>query len=177
MRNYSVAVAVSVLCLGGEALRAQANPSALVKPTYALFVGAGKQDSLSTPAWTLGFLYTPAKSSWNVGFDLAGEGAARNNTTGHYDDVEQAFSLNLLAGANVRLGQDARIGVSALLGARSTNKECAESYLGYECYADAEPTISYTVNFGGLAHLSYKQLMVGARRTAQSAQVLLGYLF
>jgi hypothetical protein len=58
-----------------------------------------------------------------------------------------------------------------------TNKECADSYLGYECYADEDPTYSYAVNYGALAHLSYKRIMVGARRTGESTQAVLGYLF
>jgi hypothetical protein len=156
---------------------AAAQDAGLSEPKNAVFAGVGKQAASSTPAWSVGYLYLSPTSSWTIGGDFAGEGASRNNTTGNNNTIEQAFSFNLLVGQSLRVGHGWRIGVAGLLGARTTNKSCDSSYLGYQCYADTQPTVNYTVNAGGLAHISYKSLMLGGRLTGESTQAIVGVSF
>ena len=127
--------------------------------------------------WTVGYLYVSPTSPWTFGGDLAGEGVSLDNTSGQNNTVRQGLSFNVLAGPHIRLGDQFSAGVAALLGGRQTGQRCDESYLGYQCYADQAPSVSYGLNYGAVAHLSFKNVLLGARRTGESAQLLVGVSF
>ena len=171
----------TVFALGIALLAGVAAPSAAQKTGPAavqntIYGGAGTQRSSPDVPFVIGYLYMPPKELWTVGVDFAAEGVYTDGTYGSYT-VERAPSLNLLVGFHSRLEYGWRFGAAALLGARLTDKDCPNSYLGYQCYADADPTVNYGVNYGALVHLSFKNVMLGARRTGESSQVGVGVAF
>lgn len=127
--------------------------------------------------WTVGFTFQPASKEYYVGLDFAGEGTSLNNTSNQYNGIEQAISLNLIVGMSTLVGHQVQAGAGLLVGGRRVGLTCPDSYLGYQCYADQDPTPSYDINVGGLAHLTVGHLFVGARVTTVSRQGLLGYSF
>lgn len=157
---------------------------AQTQPRNVLFVGVGhtlwRPDSTRSDQipWSIGYLHST--SSFFVGFDFAGEGTMLDNTTGKNNEVHQGLSLNLLAGKNIPLGANARIGVGILAGARMTGKSCAgigNSYLGFQCYADQDPAEEYALNYGAVLHLTVRRVLFGARVSGESVQGMLGVAF
>lgn len=147
-----------------------------------LYVGVGTSvstelgSSQATP-WSVGYLYQIPTSRVFIGADLSGEGTAYNNTSNRYNEVEQGLALNVLVGGAVPLGKGSRFGLGALVGGRQTGKSCADSYLGYQCYADQAPEVSYDVNMGGVAYLALGRLVLGGRVTTESRQATFGFTF
>lgn len=63
-------------------------------------------------------------------------------------------------------------------GAIETSQKCArQSYIGFQCYADAEPESSYDFNYGvfGIYHIG--NFALGARITGESQQLTSGFSF
>ncbi len=146
------------------------------RPQHVVFGGVGEKTTTSETPFVIGYQYLAPASPWVLGFDIAAEGEQYDNTYGS-SSVEQALSFNALVGLGFRVGKRSHVGVSGLLGARQTGKDCPESYLGYQCYADEDPSVSYTANFGVVAHIAYRHLMIGARKTSVSTQALIGVAF
>jgi len=166
----------SVLLLSNPAVAQEARNN-------LIYVGAGSAigESVSgvkaqTP-FVIGYLRTSEVKSVVWGLDLAKEGVKLDSTWGQYNAVKQATSVNLLIGTKLAGRGDLRLDVAALVGLRDTTSSCPRSYLGYQCYADAAPNTSYTVNYGGVVTLSVHAVFVGARVTGESAQGLLGVRF
>jgi hypothetical protein len=172
-----LSLVAGLLGAGASAAAAQATVPELRSILYGGIGKAREQEADATP-WTIGYLYAPRATGWTVGMDFAGEGTAFNNTTGHSDDPEQAWSLNVLVGVHRRMGSW-DVGAAPLVGMRETGKHCAsgDSYLGYDCYADEAPKLSFTANVGAVAHVAYGRVSLGARGTNASTEVLLGYRF
>ncbi len=112
-----------------------------------------------------------------LGFDIGREGTMLDSTWGQDEALRQATSYNLLVGGNIVDNGRFRTDLALLLGARESFADCADSYLGYQCYADAEPETEYKGNFGALLTVSYDRLTVGLRATSESTQVLGGFRF
>ena len=104
-----------------------------------------------------GALFDRASVAWGV--DFAQEGLMTDRTGGSGgvfgdyvpNDTEKAISLNAVAALPLSLGQSAgEVMLGALLGVRTTRRECpsGQSYLGFNCYADEDPDVSYKVNGG-----------------------------
>ena len=91
--------------------------------------------------------------------------------------VKQGMSFNLLLGTNLAKTELSRFDVAVLLGARQKTTDCPSSYLGYQCYADAEPDMKYGFNYGAVLTWSFKSVMVGIRATGESTQALIGMRF
>lgn len=172
MASRVLAVSVATL-LATTPLFAQ---SAEISPQHTIYIGGGKSDSYTKMPWAVGYLYLSPRSAWTFGADVAGEGAMLDNTGG-YETLAQGVSLNIAIGQGVRLGRHWHLGAAVILGVRQAEKYCPTSYLGYECYANADPTYTYEGNMGALAHIAFKNVMVGARRTGESTQFLVGVAF
>lgn len=147
---------------------------------HSIYVGTGSVDSGDpnksdhTP-WSLGYFVSGTNNFF--GIDIAGEGTSLNNTSGKVNVVEQAFSMNLIAGRNLYIGNNWRAGLGVLVGFRDTGKSCPDSYLGYECYADQKPKTEHDINYGTILHLKFKQALVGIRASGESTQMILGVAF
>jgi hypothetical protein len=164
-----------------QATSAQAGATApavrtVPRAQMTVYLGGGtKEPGMDMPALSAGFLYFNNTLPWALGVDAAMEGALRDATYGSVS-TEQGYSFNALGGGSLRVG-DGRIGVAGLIGARATGRSCPSSYLGYQCYADADPTVNYKLNLGGVVHVSFKRFLVGFRHTEQSDQVIAGGVF
>ncbi|MFC0202479.1 hypothetical protein [Paracoccus rhizosphaerae] len=55
-----------------------------------------------------------------------------------------------------------------LVGIRKKTADCADSCLGYQCYADTDPETDYTGNLGAVLTMSYDRLMIGVRASSES---------
>lgn len=168
--------------LTAETASAQVGESAPAMSTVpatqmTVYLGGGtKEPGLDLPALSAGFLYFNNTNPWALGIDAALEGTMQDATYGSVS-TEQGYSVNALGGGSLRVG-DGRIGVAGLIGTRATGKSCAgDSYLGYQCYADTEPSVNYKLNLGGVVHVSFKRVLVGFRYTEQSGQVIVGGVF
>jgi hypothetical protein len=145
------------------------------RPQHVVFGGVGEKGTDAATPFVIGYQYL-APRHWVFGLDIAGEGEQNDNTYGS-SSIEQALSFNALVGLGARIGKHTHVGVSGLLGARETGKDCPESYLGYQCYADENPSISYTANVGVVGHIAYRHVMLGGRMTSVSTQALVGVAF
>ena len=139
--------------------------------------GQSELDKSNDTPWSVGYMYNSEHNNIFGGIDIAGEGTSLDSTSGKYNQVTQGLSFNMLAGKNLNFNQDWRAGIGVLLGVRQTAESCPDSYLGYRCYADQKPDTNYDFNYGGLFHVTYKQVLVGARVTPESYQVILGLAF
>lgn len=151
-------------------------------PTNILYVGSGVSVDKSVFAtkdrpYSIGYISTYEDSSAVWGIDLAQEGTELNSTWGQKNSITSGTSINLLIGRNISQDQNYRLDVALLAGARSKSQECPKSYLGFQCYADAKPDVSYAFNYGAVIALSYKNFTIGTRLTAESRQLLLGFRF
>ena len=147
---------ISVIGVIGSALvGTMASAAEPAEPTHGTTVYAGG----GSDALVIGLLFDAASVAW--GFDVAQEGLMTDRTGGSADvrydyvpnDTEKAASFNAVVALPLSLGQSAgEVMLGALLGARTTRRECpaGQSYLGYDCYADEDPDVSYKVNGGVL---------------------------
>lgn len=148
----------------------------------AFYLGAGKArhdgalEVDDTPL-ALGVTHQLQGRKLILGFDIAREGTMLDSTWGQDEALRQATSYNLLVGGNIVDNGRFRTDLALLLGARESFADCADSYLGYQCYADSEPDTEYKGNFGALLTVSYDRLTMGLRATGESTQLLGGFRF
>ena len=146
-----------------------------------LYVGVGAAKSgdprkSSDKPMSVGYLKISNASDTVWGADFSGEGTKLESTGGR-TAVKQATAFNFLIGKNLNRGENSRFDAAFLVGIRTTSSTCPTSYLGYQCYADQPPTTSYGINYGVLATLTYRSLMLGVRATGESVQGLVGFRF
>jgi hypothetical protein len=147
------------------------------------YFGMGANDSTNpledhAAPFSLGFMHKPANKVLLVGFDLAGEGTKLDSTFNKTNDPTQSISLNLIVGANVVDNGHFRANAALLIGIRESATYCdADSFLGLECYAGADPYTDYKANFGGVITVSFDQWTLGLRATGESAQIIAGISF
>lgn len=145
-----------------------------------IYIGAGPSradsalESDRTP-FSLGFLRLSQVSDAVFGLDIAGEGTRLDSTWGQSRAVRQGISINFAFGRNLSRSADSRVDAAVLIGARHKTADCPPSYLGYQCYADQDPDVSYALNYGVLLAWTQRRLMVGLRATGESAQALIGF--
>ena len=145
------------------------------------YVGAGAastgnpQKSDDRPM-SIGFISASNPNGPAWGLDFSGEGT-KLESNGSRTTVKQATSINVLLGTNLGKSENTRFDAALLLGARTSSSTCPTSYLGFQCYADEPPKTSYDFNFGVVATVSYKSLVLGVRATGQSTQALVGFRF
>ena len=122
-----------------------------------------------------GFLYTGPRK-WAGGFDFGIEGESEDFTGGGYE-VENAWSLNLLWGINPFQNMKRSAVFFGLVGARTYKETCptGQSYLGFQCYADADPDQHYKINYGGGIIVHLNRLAVGVRITGESETIIVGW--
>jgi hypothetical protein len=142
-----------------------------------IYVGGGsaKEDSYGntggSPA-TLGYMRQSSTKDFVWGADISGEGPMYHNGV-----ATKSTSFNILLGKNFIKTESGRLDAGFLLGMREKSSSCPRSYLGYSCYADADPSVKYTGNFGGIVTWTQNKFMIGARATGQSNQIILGLRF
>lgn len=153
-----------------------------VSPRRAFYFGAGTAnddgpDASDDTPLVLGFTHQPMGSKAVWGLDIAREGTMLDSTYGQDRAVEPGFSVNLLLGRNFVDSGRYRVDGALVLGVRESSQDCPDSYLGFRCYADFEPDVEYKGNFGAVATLSIDRMLIGARVTGESAQLLAGFRF
>ena len=116
------------------------------------------------------------KNNFIFGFDVAGEGRYLDSTYGQ-NHFEQATSYNAIIGPKILETETGRLDIGALVGFRNEKIDCPDSYLGFQCYADEDPTVERTLNYGILATYTYTKALVGVRTTGESLQFLIGTRF
>ena len=146
-----------------------------------LYLGVGKAEVASasnngdTP-FSIGYMNLKDEGAF-YGLDLGFEGTVLDSTYGQDNVPNRALSVNLIYGTNVSKTAKGRLDAGVLVGVRQENKDCANSYLGYACYADTLPDVEYGLNFGALVTYSFESFAVGLRATGESTQFLLGSKF
>lgn len=139
---------------------------------FLLGAGTNSEDLAPSTSWSLGFIGKNDDSWW--GLDIAGEGYSLDSTYNQNEDVDSGFSLNLLWGKEV----SENIILMGLLGARDKSSDCdAQSYIGYQCYADSEPEVSYGINYGLQGIYQLDSFTLGLRLTGESSQLTLGFKY
>jgi hypothetical protein len=142
-----------------------------------IYVGSGsaKEDSYGntggSPA-TLGYIRQSNAKDFVWGVDVSGEGPMYHNGM-----PTKSTSFNIMLGNNFHKTEGGRLDAGFLIGMREKSSSCPRSYLGYSCYADTDPSVKYTGNFGGVITWTQNKFMIGARVTGQSKQVILGLRF
>lgn len=127
--------------------------------------------------FSLGYINISEVRNFIWGLDFSKEGTLLDSTYGQDKAVKQGMSFNLLLGTNLARTELGRFDVAVLLGARQKTTDCPSSYLGYQCYANAEPDTKYGFNYGAMLTWSFKSVMVGIRATGASTQALVGFSF
>jgi len=150
------------------------------RTTFYVGGGMGPEGSSLTNGdmpFSVGVMHQLEGRKLVLGFDLAGEGTSLDSTWGKSNDPVQALSMNLLIGGNLADGGRVKTDAALIVGLRDTARYCAPSFLGFQCYADADPTQDYAINFGGVVTVSFDSIVVGLRATSESAQIVAGVRF
>lgn len=176
MKNTKIQSAIFCLLAISAASAIHANENIV----YGGF-GSAKNDSSSVASdknpFSLGYINISDVRNSIWGFDFSKEGTLLDSTYGQDKAVKQAMSFNLLLGTNLAKTDSGRFDVAVLLGARQETTDCPSSYLGYQCYANAEPDMKYGFNYGAVLTWSFKNVMLGIRATGESTQALVGLRF
>ena len=167
--------ALALLACAPATLRAQDSGGGL------FYLGAGAASGSETITgndipYSIGIMAMPAGSPMVIGIDIAGEGEMFDSTFGG-EQFRQALSINLLVGGSLYADRRVQADAALLVGARETVADCPDSFLGFQCYADADPTIEYSVNYGALLVTSIDRAAVGLRVTTESTQLAVGFRF
>lgn len=125
----------------------------------------------------IGVLHQGAKQ-WSLGLDVAIEGKRDDFTGGGYSE-EDSWSVNAVIGFSVHDSDNWKIMPFGLIGARAYETSCpyGQSYLGYQCYADADPENEWKLNAGGGALIIFRKAAVGVRITGESTTAVVGFRF
>jgi hypothetical protein len=175
IKSYLRAILTIAAFSGAAASRANENDKNLI------YIGGGSADkgnslkSNETPM-AIGYLSIPNSSDSVYGIDFSGEGT-KLEFNGGRTVVKQGTSFNFLIGKNLRKSENSRFDAAFLIGMRTASSTCPTSYLGYQCYANEPPKISYEVNYGAVLTMTFNSFMIGARLTGESAQALIGFRF
>jgi hypothetical protein len=170
------------LCLSLALLAGHVQAQQVSNLNNIIYAGGGTSSSDDTfvndnVPWSIGYMHQVSGKSAVLGFDLAGEGMMLDSTWGQSQEPAQGFSMNLLIGTNMIDDGHLRANAALLIGMRETAAACPASYLGYQCYADSDPTVEYQANVGAVLTLSFDSLTLGLRATGESSQVLFGIRF
>lgn len=149
--------------------------------SHAIYLGGGSSsnslDSASNKsAFSIGYLNLSSARDVVWGVDISGEGNKYDSTWG-YDSIQQATSYNFLIGRNISRTENSRFDAAVIMGIREDSSSCPRSYIGFQCYADQSPDISYAFNYGLALTWSYKSLLLGVRATGESTQAMIGVRF
>ena len=176
MKTLTIKSAIWCLLAVSAASPSQANESIVYGG-----IGTAKNDSSSATSdknsFSLGYIRISEIHNSIWGLDFSKEGTLLDSTYRQNKAVKQGMSFNLLLGTNLAKTELSRFDVAVLLGARQKTTDCPSSYLGYQCYADAEPDMKYGFNYGAVLTWSFKSVMVGIRATGESTQALIGMRF
>ena len=144
-------------------------------------IGSARSNSSSATSdnnpFSLGYINISDVRSSVWGLDFSKEGSLLDSTYRQNRAVKQGTSYNLLLGTNLAKTESSRFDVAILIGAREKTKDCPSSYLGYQCYANAEPDTQYGFNYGAVLTWSFKGMMIGIRATGESTQAIVGLKF
>ena len=154
-----------------------ATPATTQPNNFAIYGGIGSAKNADVP-WSIG-AYLRAPNDFLFGIDIAGEGESYDSTYGNGGSLGQGWSANAIAGRNLLNANGFQIDAALLVGVRETALSCpdGQSFLGYQCYADADPVGDYAFNYGAIATISFQSVMVGVRATGESTQATFGLRF
>lgn len=141
--------------------------------------GIGSSGSGGGAAFAVGYLRLSNAHNVVWGVDVAGEGVSLDSTGGNVDKPRRAWAFDFLLGGKL-FGYSTgsgRIDSMFILGVREKSSTCPPSYLGYQCYADESPTVTYAVNYGAAITWSQENILLGMRVTGVSLQGLAGIRF
>lgn len=170
----TVWLAIAGIILGVSQVHAQ-------ERAFLVYFGGGtsfESDEMVADGTPISFGIASAASNGGtiVGFDFGREGEMLDSTFGG-DSFRMATSYNLLVGGNLYSGTSVRADAMLLIGARETFADCPDSFLGFQCYADAEPDVEYDLNLGAVVMTTFDGMGLGVRVTQQSAQAVVGFRF
>jgi hypothetical protein len=142
-----------------------------------MYLGIGKSKSnqyakTNDTAGTIGFVKIRDRDDSFYGGEISAEG-----TSYHNGSPETSASINLIFGRNFTRTSSGRLDGAFLIGGRRKSTSCPSSYIGYRCYADSDPDASYAINYGALLTWTQKSILIGARITGESNQIILGFKF
>ena len=149
---------------------------------YRVYFGAGSVEPATATMdaarpLSIGFLTLPDPDTGIFyGVDLGIEGIMLDSTYGRYKVPEQGVSFNGIVGRSFG-SESFAFDFGLLVGSRQTERSCPPSGVGYQCYADQDPDVSYAINYGALATLNFNDFFVGIRTTEVSQQTIIGVSF
>lgn len=173
---------LAALVAGASLAQDAALPDAAPTLRTTLYVASGSAradgpfENDDTP-FAIGIMAQAPDNRLIFGADLGREGTFLDSTWRQNEAVKQGTSVNLLVGANLLDAGPWKAEAAALLGVRTASVDCADSYLGYQCYADTPPSTEYEANFGALVTVSYSRMTLGIRATGESTQIVAGLRF
>lgn len=147
-----------------------------------VYVGGGqaitddpsKNDSMP---FAFGIMHQNPDTGFVVGLDFGFEGTMIDSTYRRDAALSQGTSFNVLVGGNLIDDGGFKTDAALLLGMRKSVVDCPDSYLGFACYAGADPDYQYQANFGAVITVSVNKTVIGLRATGESTQLLLGMRF
>lgn len=147
----------------------------------AIYAGTGAANEeadllIDDAPFVVGVLFYRPGQTLVFGADIAAEGEMLDSTFGS-ESLRQAYSFNALIGGNLYQTDTFRSDLSVIIGARETFADCPDSFLGFQCYADAPPTTEYTANYGLMLSFAWDLALFGVRVTDQSTQAVIGLAF
>lgn len=143
-----------------------------------IYIGAGAASMASTTEagampFAIGYIGFSEEGT-AFGIDFAAEGTALDSTYGRSDTPVQSYSLNFVLGKALKHEASNTLAAGVLVGFRNIRQYCPRSYIGYRCYADQDPHYEYDLNLGGIITYRFNTLVIGARATQASTQLLMG---
>lgn len=173
-----------VICLAAAIAAASISQSALAQSNQnAIYGGVGTSiqaknaDTSDKTPFSIGYLRLSNTKNFVWGVDVSQEGTMLDSTWGQNGAVKQGTSINVLLGTKLTGSEKVRLDAAILVGGRQKTTSCPDSYLGFRCYANAQPDVSYALNYGGVVTVSFSKVMIGARVSSESAQGLIGFRF
>lgn len=149
---------------------------------YRLYLGAGSMEAATATMeaarpFAFGGLTQPDPDTRTFyGIDFGFEGIMLDSTYGQQDVPKQGSSINGIVGRSFG-SESFAFDFGLLVGSRQTERSCPPSGVGYQCYADQDPDVSYAINYGALATLNFNDFFVGIRTTEVSQQTIIGVSF
>lgn len=144
---------------------------------HMLYGGAGISTDNNETAIVFGYLGNLYKSKFSLGSDTALESEI-DDSTYNKNTAEDALSYNAVITYSLYKTSNTVFDLGFLLGAREKSRGCkVQSFIGFACYANADPVIDYVFNYGVISYIAYKNIALGVRATEVSQQMFIGLRF
>ena len=137
----------------------------------------------SGQSWGAAYTYNIPNDSLlvlSIGIDAAQEGRQEDYTQRREGKSIRGNSINAIFGPKIQLNDRLAFSPLLLVGMRSSQRSCdsGQSYLGYDCYADEDPSYRFDkANYGGVLVFHIRDMALGFRYTVASKSAVVGYTF